>query len=63
MATEASGKERVMTNTEIIVNLATIIAEQRVEISELNTEVQHLNHELVAKMNEADTPQTERNDE
>lgn len=48
-----------MTNTEIIVNLATIIAEQRLEISELKTEVTHLHHELVATMKEADTPQTE----
>ena len=48
-----------MTNTEIIVNLATIIAEQRLEISELKTEVAHLHHELIATMSEADTPQTE----
>ena len=50
-----------MTNTEIIVNLATIIAKQNLEISELNTEVQHLHHELLATMNEADRktePQT-----
>ena len=43
-----------MTNTEIIVNLATIIAKQSLEISELKTEVQHLHHELLARMNEAD---------
>ena len=43
-----------MTNTEIIANLATIIAKQNLEISELNTEVQHLHHELLATMNEAD---------
>ena len=43
-----------MTNTEIIANLATIIAKQNLEISELNTEVQHLHHELLARMNEAD---------
>lgn len=48
-----------MTNTEIIVNLATMIAEQRLEISELKTEVAHLHHELVATMSEADTPQTD----
>ena len=48
-----------MTNTEIIVNLATMIAEQRLEISELKTEVAHLHHELVATMSEADTPQNE----
>lgn len=43
-----------MTNTEIIVNLATIIAKQSLEISELKTEVQHLHHELLATMNEAE---------
>ena len=43
-----------MTNTEIIANLATIIAKQNLEISELNTEVQHLHHELLARMSEAD---------
>ena len=48
-----------MTNTEIIVNLATIIANQRLEISELKTEVEHLHHELLAMRVEADTPQTE----
>ena len=48
-----------MTNAEIIVNLATMIAEQRLEISELKTEVEHLHHELIATMSEADTPQTE----
>ena len=51
-----------MTNTEIIVNLATIIAKQSLEISELKTEVQHLHHELLATMNEADRkdePQTD----
>ena len=48
-----------MTNTDIIVNLATMIAEQRLEISELKTEVEHLHHELIATMSEADTPQTE----
>ena len=49
-----------MTNTEIIVNLATMIAEQRLEITELKTEVAHLHHELLATMSEADTPQTEK---
>ena len=48
-----------MTNADIIVNLATMIAEQRLEISELKTEVEHLHHELIATMSEADTPQTE----
>ena len=48
-----------MTNTDIIVNLATIIADQRLEISELKTEVAHLHHELMAMRVEADTPQTE----
>ena len=48
-----------MTNTEIIVNLATIIANQRLEISELKTEVEHLHHELLAMRVEADTPQTD----
>lgn len=50
-----------MTNTEIIVNLATIIAKQSLEISELKTEVQHLHHELLATMSEAseDEPQTD----
>ena len=48
-----------MTNAEIIVNLATIIADQRLEISELKTEVQHLHHELLAMRIEADTPQTD----
>ena len=48
-----------MTNAEIIVNLATMIAEQRLEISELKTEVEHLHHELIATMSEADTPQTD----
>ena len=48
-----------MTNTEIIVNLATIIADQRLEISELKTEVAHLHHELMAMRVEADTPQTD----
>lgn len=48
-----------MTNTEIIVNLATIIADQRLEISELKTEVQHLRHELQAMMVESDDPQTD----
>lgn len=51
-----------MTNLDIIVNLATIIAEQRLEISELKTEVAHLHHELVATMSEADTPQNERSE-
>ena len=51
-----------MSNASIIVNLAAIIAEQRLEISELKTEVAHLHHELVATMNEADTPQTEQTD-
>ena len=48
-----------MTNADIIVNLATMIAEQRLEISELKTEVEHLHHELIATMSEADTPQTD----
>ena len=48
-----------MTNADIIVNLATMIAEQRLEIQELKTEVAHLHHELVATMSEADTPQTD----
>ena len=48
-----------MTNTEIIVNLATIIADQRLEISELKTEVAHLHNELMAMRIEADTPQTQ----
>ena len=48
-----------MTNLEIIVSLATMIAEQRLEISELKTEVEHLHHELIATMSEADTPQTD----
>ena len=50
-----------MTNTEIIVNLATIIAKQSLEISELKIEVQHLHHELLATMKEAseDEPQTD----
>ena len=48
-----------MTSLDIIVNLATIIAEQRLEISELKTEVAHLHHELIATMSEADTPQTD----
>ena len=43
-----------MTNTEIIANLATIIAKQNLEISELNTEVQQLHHELLARMNEGE---------
>jgi len=51
-----------MTNLEIIANLATMIAEQRLEISELKTEVAHLHHELLATMSEADTPQTERSE-
>ena len=51
-----------MTNAEIIVNLATIIADQRLEISELKTEVEHLHHELLAMRVEADTPQTDCGD-
>lgn len=51
-----------MTNADIIVNLATIIADQRLEISELKTEVQHLRHELLAMMVESDTPQTNCSD-
>lgn len=48
-----------MTNIEIIANLATIIAEQHLEISELKTEVAHLHHELLAKQTETQTERSE----
>ena len=43
-----------MTDADIIVNLATMIAEQRLEISELKTEVDRSHHELIATMSEAE---------